>query len=120
MDDLTDHLKARISTLEERIRQLEDILVPITIAIPVEWRLTPAEARVFAHLTTREMGTKTSIMAALYSDKPDDYVDPKIVDVFVCKMRKKLRAFKVDIATVWGQGYALADRQRYAVKGPNA
>lgn len=116
MDDLIDYLKNRVETLEERVRQLEDALVPVSVHVPVEWCLTAAECRVFSHLTTREMATKASIMAALYSDRPDDDIEPKIVDVFVCKMRKKLKLFGVEIATVWGQGYALIDRQHYSAR----
>lgn len=33
--------------------------------------------------------------------------DIKIVDVFVCKMRKKLRPYGITIDTVWGRGYLL-------------
>lgn len=115
MDDLVAILRDRVATLEERVRQLEDALTP-PWAVPVEWRLTSAEARVFAHLMTREMATKESIMAALYSDRADDQIEPKIVDVFVCKIRKKLRPFGIQIDTVWGKGYALADRHQFQRK----
>lgn len=115
MDDLVAVLRDRVATLEERVRQLEDVLTP-PWAPPVEWRLTSAEARVFAHLMTRDMATKESIMAALYSDRADDHVEPKIVDVFVCKMRKKLRPYQIQIETVFGQGYALVDRPQFQHK----
>ena len=71
----------------------------------------------FAHLTTRDIATKSSIMAALYSDRIDgEEVEPKIVDVFVCKMRRKLAKFGVDIMTVWGTGYSLANRSTFMPK----
>lgn len=115
MDDIVATLRDRIATLEERVRQLESILTPAW-TVPVEWGLTSQEARVFAHLMTRDMATKESIMAALYSDRADDQVEPKIVDVFICKMRKKLRPYGILIETVWGQGYALADRHQFQNK----
>lgn len=107
MDDLVDLQRARIAFLEERIRQLEEALMPSTMRAPIEYQLTALEARVFAHLASRELGTKQSIMMALYSDRAEE-PEIKIVDVFVCKMRRKLSKFGVRIETVWGQGYRLA------------
>lgn len=99
--------------MRERVRQLESLIMP-SVHVPIEWRLTPAEARVFQHLTSRDVATKQSIMTALYSDRADDEVEIKIVDVFVCKMRKKLTPFGVGITTIWGTGYALNDRNKFA------
>jgi hypothetical protein len=71
--------------------------------------LTKREACVVAVLAQRR-GTvsKTSLHAALYGTFHDDETpDAKIVDVFVCKIRKKLAPFGVDISTVWGAGYSM-------------
>ena len=40
-----------------------------------------------------------------------DEPEPKIIDVFVCKLRNKLKKItnKNYIGTIWGQGYVLAD-----------
>ncbi len=94
--------------LRERISALEAILMECE-RLPVEWALTQQEARVFGVLVNRELATKDAVMAALYSDRPGEEgeVEPKIVDVFVCKIRKKLKPFGLTIQTVWGQGYAL-------------
>lgn len=114
MDDLLEKQQTRIWLLEERIRFLEEVLTPTNVVIPLEWRLTAAEARVFSHLTTKPQCTKESIMAALYGLKPNtDEPEIKIVDVFVCKLRKKLRPFGVKIVTVWGQGYGLQNRDQF-------
>lgn len=107
MDDLADLQRDRIEFLEERIRQLEDALMPASVHVPLEYRLTSREARVFAHLASRDFGTRQSIMMALYSDRLEE-PEPKIVDVFVCKMRRKLQPFGVRIETIWGQGWRLA------------
>ena len=113
-DDLIAAQQEEIEMLREKVRMLEDALASRGVPIPVEWRLTTSEAVVFAHLTTRDMATKQSIMTAMYSGRPDaDEPEIKIVDVFVCKMRKKLKPFDVVIDTVWGQGYSLRDRQKY-------
>jgi two-component system cell cycle response regulator CtrA len=110
MDDLVARQQQEIATLRERVRQLEDALVPTDVIVPIEWRLTVHEARLFAFLTTRDLATKQAIMQALYSDRAGDEPEIKIVDVFVCKLRKKLKPFGVDVQTVWGHGYRLADR----------
>lgn len=109
MDDITDMLRRRISGLEERIRQLEEALMPHQNLPPQEWCLTQQEARVYAHLASKkgETCTKESVMMALYSDRAGDTPELKIVDVFVCKMRKKLKKHGVEILTIWGQGYAI-------------
>ncbi|MFC3074945.1 helix-turn-helix domain-containing protein [Shinella pollutisoli] len=113
MDDLVQAQQREIAMLRERVRQLEHALSPSVVAIDMAWQLTSSEARVFACLATRAKATKEMILQALYSDRPDDAPEPKIVDVFVCKLRKKLKPFGIEITTVWGQGYSLADRCRY-------
>lgn len=107
MDDLVAAQQREIETLRERIRQLEQELCPPR-PTPVEWGLTGQEAAVYNHLASRPQASKRSIMQALYSDRAGDEPAEKIIDVFVCKMRRKLKPFGVEIRTVWGQGYALA------------
>lgn len=100
----------RIAELEELVAQLEG--VPTQAPTPLEWGLTAHEARVIGVLLTRELATKEAIMAALYSGRAVDAAEPKIVDVFVCKARKKLAPFGIEIETVWGQGYRIRREQR--------
>lgn len=93
--------------LRERIAQLETLL-GFRTAAPIELGLTGREACAFGVLLAREIATKEAIMTALYGGKCDaDQAEPKIVDVFVCKARKKLKAFGIEIKTAWGQGYYL-------------
>lgn len=116
LPDLVTRQQEEIEVLREKVRQLEEALTPTNSTVEIEWLLTSREARVFAHLTTREMATKQSVMAALYSDRPDEEPEIKIVDVFICKMRKKLRPFGIVIDTVWGQGYSLRDYRNYQAR----
>ncbi len=50
------------------------------------------------------------------ANRPDDpeETDPKMVDVVICNLRKKLKPFGVIIHTLWGHGYFLdvAGRQK--------
>mgnify|MGYP006921346353 CR=1 FL=1 len=54
------------------------------------------------------MARKMAIYTAVF-EQPDGTPEPKIVDVMVCKIRKKLAVIDAAglIATVWGQGYRL-------------
>lgn len=115
MDETVATLVARNEMLVERVRQLEAMLMA-NWRPPIEWGLTNSEARVVATLAGREMATKDQLMAALYSDRPEE-PDGKIVDVLVCRIRRKLQPFGVVIETVWGQGYVLKDREKW--KGEN-
>jgi len=105
--------------LRERLAFLEAILMECTRPA-IEWGLTAQETRVFGVLVNREVATKDAIMAGLYSDKAgsEGEVEPKIVDVFVCKIRKKLKPFGVEIRTVWGQGYTLDPDTRATYRVP--
>lgn len=114
MADVINDLRNRVAVLEERVRVLEDALAPASVVIPLEWGLSQREACIFAHLTTRDLVTRDSIFAALYSHLPiDDEPAAKIVDVFLCAIRKKLSRFGVQIHTVRGRGFALAGRRTY-------
>ncbi|HYD93265.1 MAG TPA: response regulator transcription factor [Candidatus Paceibacterota bacterium] len=55
--------------------------------------------------------TKEQILTDMYTGGVDDEPEQKIVDVFVCKLRKKLKEINDDagviVETVWGRGYRL-------------
>jgi hypothetical protein len=72
-------------------------------------RLSKVEARLLHHLDIRggRVCTREAIMTALYHSEPGDWPDIKIVDMFVCKLRKKLVQTPFTIETVWGVGYRL-------------
>ena len=64
--------------------------------------------------------TKEAILSSLYGGM--DEPEPKIIDVFICKMRKKLAAAGAPnvIGTVWGRGYSIRDAasDRYISPAP--
>jgi len=99
-----DRLRARISNLEEA---LGACFLP-----PLEFGLTQQEARVFGVLLHRELATKEALMAALYRDEARDEPDPKILDVYIHKLRKKLQPYGIAIETVWGQGWRVSGEHR--------
>lgn len=108
-------LRSENERLHERIAALEDALMGVRL-LPLEWKLTGQEQRVLGVLINRDLASKEAIMAALYGSRPDgDVAGAKIVDVFICKARKKLRPYGIEIQTVWAQGYRLPKevRDRY-------
>lgn len=52
--------------------------------------------------------SKESALEWLYQLNADSEPEIKIIDVYICKARKKLEPIGVRIDTVWGKGYALA------------
>lgn len=100
-----DRLRARIEILEQSFGM--DFLPPI------EWGLTAHESKVLGVLMKREAVTKEGIMAALYDGRDDPEI--KIVDVFVCKLRRKLKPFGVEVATLWGRGYQMSAENKRRV-----
>ena len=105
-------LRQRVAELEERIRQLTALLAPPGVQAPREWRLTNSEHTVFQVLVARPVATKEMILAALYWDKGLEEPELKIIDVFICKLRKKLSQHGVAIATVWGRGWSMPEDVR--------
>ena len=115
-------IAARLETVEvenemlrEQIAKLE-LLLGMQAAAPIEFRLTGKEEGVFGVLMAREIATKEMVMFALYSSLGKDEAEPKIVDVFICKIRRKLKPFGIDIKTVWGKGYYLTPEAKRSVK----
>jgi two-component system cell cycle response regulator CtrA len=107
VDARLEAVEAENEMLRERISKLEEML-GITLLAPLEFGLTGHEAGVFGVLMAREIATKDMVMAAVYRSLSKDEAEIKIVDVFICKIRKKLRPFDIVIDTVWGQGYRIA------------
>lgn len=120
MDDLVDILRAEIETLRERVRQLEALLLPEDIAIPLEWGLGNAERRIFAALTTREIVNKDLLYEALYGDRRDlDHeISVSVVESHMSKLRKKVKPFGVVISGERFVGYRLLDRHKYGHTPP--
>lgn len=51
--------------------------------------------------------TKEDLLSWMYQISPDKEPELKIIDVYVCKIRKKIEPIGVRIDTIWGKGYAL-------------
>lgn len=101
-------LKIKLSESEEKVQQLKKLLLPPDWEPPLELRLTKQESIVLGCLFKGDGGSvsKDHILCVLYN-LSDDPPDDKIVDVWVCKMRAKVKPYGITVTTVWGRGYAL-------------
>jgi two-component system cell cycle response regulator CtrA len=84
--------------------------------------LTGKEYAILELLTLRKgvVMTKEAFLNHLYGGMDEPEV--KIIDVFICKLRKKLAQAGADnlIATVWGRGYVLREPNQAASRLPGA
>lgn len=75
--------------------------------------LTGTEFMLFRFLLDKagRIASKEVIFEWFYQLAAEDDVpsDMKLVDVYVCKLRKKLIPLGLAIATVWGRGYRLVE-----------
>lgn len=107
-DELIQTLETENDALRSRVRDLE-ALCGITFDAPPHLGLTGTEARMFGMLLKLPLVRKEAVMAALYGLRSDgECAEPKIVDVYACKLRVKLKPYGIAISTQWGQGYYLA------------
>jgi len=113
-DEYVQMLETENEELREKIRALEETM-GLRLEAPLVFQLTAYESKMLGALFKCEMLTKQHAMNALYSDRVDLEPDIKIVDVFISRLRKKLKPFAVEVETVWGQGYRMPARSKAAV-----
>lgn len=94
-------LEAENDELRGRVRQLEEA-IGVAAEPPLVFGLTKNELIMFGVMMNNRSPRKETFMTALFSDRIDDAPEIKIVDVWICKMRKKLQRYGVEIKTCWG------------------
>jgi hypothetical protein len=78
------------------------------------FKATPLEAAMLAVMLKRVELTKAQLHQVVEGNRQPGRVetDPKIVDVVVCHLRRKLKPFMVEITTVRGIGYMITPGSR--------
>lgn len=81
------------------------------------FKASPLEAAMLATMLRRNEVTKEQLHAVVEQNRPGanenrEQTDPKIVDVMICKLRKKLRVHDLEIKTMWGMGYLMSPSHR--------
>lgn len=83
------------------------------------FRLTKLEATVLFPLLKRDEASKVLLHQAIEAGRSGhadaDETDPKMVDVVICKTRKKLKEHGIEIKTMWAKGYFIERAQRRLV-----
>lgn len=81
-------------------------------------KLTPLEAGFILVLLRRDEADKDTLHYVIETqrqlrraDNPEA-TDKKMVDVIICKLRRKLSKFNISIKTIWGRGYFIDEEGR--------
>ena len=108
-------LENELEVFRERDRLVTDV---VDIGYRVYLRLTGKEALILTCLMLHESCTKSKIMHFVYGGRLDADADigPKIVDVFVHRLRQKLKKHGIEIETIRGVGYRLTPAQKQKVR----
>lgn len=108
MTEIERQLRDEVARLDEENRWLKDQLAPPGF-LPAAFKLTTYEERVLKALLSREQWTRESLLASMYLDANErDIPDIRITDVIVCRLRRKLKRFGIDIETLYGKGFRIA------------
>lgn len=116
--DPTAALRERIEILEEENQQLRELLVP-KVTFPAEWKLDVGETRVLSALyAARHACDVNRLLYALTYMRAGRLTEPvrTSVDIRLCKLRRKLRPFGVEILTVRGVGWSLSPESRGIIR----
>lgn len=100
-------LVARVAELEEQIG--------LSLKPPTVFGLSNKETAVLGILLANRYPRKETFMAALYSDRADA-PHVKVIDVFVCKVRRKLSPLGIEIKTLFGVGYEMPEASKHRAR----
>lgn len=113
-------LEAENEQLRNRVAALEDALgLTQEFAPSGALRLTASEAQMLGMLLARGYVKRESFFAALYQTRPDadDPPDINIIDVWICKLRAKLKHLgHGTIETRFGEGYFIPASDKPALR----
>ena len=109
-------LEAENETLREESRGLRKALLGAAEPPPY-FDLTPSEAQMFGILLNNRTARTETFMAALFSTDADDPPEEKILDVWICKMRKKLKPYGIEIKTHWGECWEMPEASKEIARG---
>lgn len=118
--DVRGSMQVEIANLRDKVDELKEKLLAADIRTQESsvwiglFGLTKSEAKLVHELVEHGRRSKDQLYFALYGGV-DDAPDPKIVDVLICKFRKKLPA-DVTVDTIWGFGYEMTASNRAAMR----
>jgi len=102
----------KIEELEEQVRQLKKLLVPIFVT-PVEWCLTAQQQTLFCMFLKRDLVTRDMFNAVAITRPSTKNASNQCCDMSVYHLRKKLKKYGIHIKNEWGVGWRLVDRKTW-------
>ncbi|MBO0715705.1 MAG: helix-turn-helix domain-containing protein [Rhizobiales bacterium] len=85
-------------------------------ALQHRYNITRQQALLLIVMLKRELATKEMLHAAAQLvHGPGQETSRKLVDVLICKLRKRMAKHGFTIQTIWGGGYFLAENDRKAI-----
>lgn len=117
MTDVERRLREEVALLQEEVRWLKDLLAPPGF-LPAVFKLSAHEERTLKALLSRKEWTREALYESiyLYSNEPN-IPDMRMIDTVICKLRRKIKPWGIEIETLYGQGFRIAPAMRaYAAK----
>ena len=102
--------QARAEELGARVAELE-AQIGLALQPPTVFDLTRKETAILGVLLANRHPRRETFMCALYGDRPNPPHD-KIIDVFVCKLRRKLAPLGIKIDTRFGEGFEIPEESK--------
>lgn len=94
-----------LAALRDRVEELEALLGLQTFHA-TSLKLRPSEEALLSLLLKGALVVPSRALIVIYGGLPEaDQPDLKIIDVWLCKLRRKLRPFGITIKNDWGRGY---------------
>ena len=107
-----------VQALRDRVEELED-LIGLRVPAPRSDmpHLTGIEYKLAGVLLRGGIVSQEYALRAIYGARPEaDHPEVKIIDVFICELRKKLRPFDIEIKNQFAVGFYLDDKSRAKLK----
>lgn len=113
-------LMTETQRLRDRIEELERVLGvdrSLTSKLRDVFGLEPGLSPILGMLMQRIFVSHSSLYTVLYANRPEcDWPEPKILDVQICKLRRKLKKIGASIDTRWGEGWMMTAANKAKVR----
>jgi len=120
---MSNRAEPNVSALRARIAELEEMVLQLTtspdaeIVLPSGSHLSPVESALLRQLIRRSFISADVACATINATTHRDTSDSNSLAVHVCRIRKKLRAFGIDVISVRGNGYRITEESREVMTG---
>lgn len=108
---MVEHLADELAAARWELEQIRAVHVDATGAMMTRWRLTRSEAAFLAVLVERGEISREGMDLALYGGDPRG---DKVLDVWLCKCRRKVPG--LEVVTVQGWGWRISEVSRARIR----